>query len=448
MRRLPTTGFFVPDPMVRRRLQARVDKGVEDTKDTLVVAHEDCPDGVGSYLVHALVAQNPPPVVWAYPGDVHHVVVDVARHAGEGRTLSINDLSFDRDHFKSLERALKAAKDKGWRIVWRDHHHKQWEGVDTDRLTQHIDSFVLDREGKECGASLAQKDLAPQDPLARELARIVRDRDLWINEDPRSEMYEMAVKHLGPQTFIERFLATRDVDAPWIQAAADDANRERNELVEEAVLSAALYGDDGEVGVVYGEVPTNAALHTLRQRRGTRLEIAMKPEGRFSVRSAKGTDVAHLLGQAYSGGGHPNAAGGVVPVKPWEWPAYWLRGGDSPAGRSVIKTALRLIKQADGSPGKGGEGDGATAVDRTPEKTVTAREASKSSKSEQGQGSGHGEPRPKGDGAKRSGKGSASEVQQRVAVSSAPRRTGSRAGNRSGRKGASGAGAGQGDSGD
>lgn len=348
MRRLPTTKFFLPEPALRRRLQATVDQAVDETQDVLVVSHRNCPDGVGSYLIHALVQQNPPPVVWAYPGEVHQVVSDVARHQGEGRTLSINDLSFDRDAVDALQRALKEAKGRGWRIVWRDHHHKQWDGVDTDRLTQHMEKFQLDRDAEECGASLAQKDLAPEDDLMRELASIVRDRDLWINKDPRSETYEMAVEALGADAFVERFLATRDVDAPWIEAAAEEAMRERNEKVEEAVLSASLFGEGGEVGVVYGgEVPTNAVLHTLRSRRGTRLEIAMKPEGRFSVRSAPGTDVAHLLGQAYSGGGHPNAAGGTVPVKPWEWPAYWLRGGDSPAGRSVVKTALRLIEQED-----------------------------------------------------------------------------------------------------
>jgi uncharacterized protein len=347
MRRLPKPEFFLPDPVVRRRAETGVHEAVEKAKDVLVVSHKDCPDGVGSYIVHALVAETPPPVVWAYPGDVHHVIADVARHAGEGRTLSVNDLSFDRDHFDGLERALKSAKSKGWRVVWRDHHHKQWEGVDLEKLTTHMERFVLDEKKQECGASLAAKDLAPEDPLVSELARIVRDRDLWINEDPRSEVYEMAVKEVGPDTFVERFLATRDVDASWIQAAADKALKVRTEAVEEAVLSAAIYGDEGEVGVIYGEVPTNAALHTLRQRRGTRLEIAMKPEGRFSVRSAPGTDVAHLLGQAYSGGGHPNAAGGVVPVKVWEWPTYWLRGGDSPGGRSVVKTALRLIKDLD-----------------------------------------------------------------------------------------------------
>ncbi len=356
MRRLPKPKFFLPEPVQRRRLQATVDEAVEKSHDCLVVSHRGCPDGVGSYLVHALVMEHPPPVVWAQPGEMQDIVADVARHPGEGRTLSINDLSLDRAKAHELQEALEEVKNRGWKIVWRDHHHKQWEGVDVDSLEQHMDSFVLDREGKECGASLVQKDLAPEDSLARELAAIVRDRDLWINEDPRSEMYEMAVRAMGPKTFVERFLATRDVDAAWIRAAANGAMREREQEVEQGVLSATIYGDNGEVGVVYGDVPTNAVLHTLRERRGTRVEINMKPEGRFSVRTAPGTQIAHRLGQAYQGGGHPNASGGLVPVKAWEWPAYWLRGGDSPAGRSVVKTALRLLKEFDEQEGEGAGG--------------------------------------------------------------------------------------------
>lgn len=372
MRRLPKPKFFLPDPVVRRRQQATVDEAVEKTHDCLVVSHRGCPDGVGSYLVHALVMEHPPPVVWGQPGEMQDIVADVARHAGEGRTLSINDLSLDREKADQLQNALADAKNRGWRVVWRDHHHKQWEGVDVAGLEAHMDSFVLDREGKECGASLAQKDLAPEDPLARELAAIVRDRDLWINEDPRSEMYEMAVRALGPDTFVERFLATRDVDAAWIRKAADGALREREQETEQGVLSASLHGEKGEVGLVYGDVPTNAVLHTLRERRGTRVEINMKPEGRFSVRTAPDTKIAHLLGQAYHGGGHPNAAGGLVPVKPWEWPAYWLRGGDSPAGRSVVKTALRLLREYD-ETGEGQKESGSPSKKRQREKQASVQ---------------------------------------------------------------------------
>lgn len=356
MRRLPDLDFFVPEPVRRYRRRDAAVAAVKHSHDVLVVTHGKCLDGVGSYLVHALAAETPPPVIYAQPGEMHEVLEDVASEAGNGRTLSINDLSFDRAHQKDVLDGLRKLKDAGWRVLWRDHHHKQWEGVDTAALDAHLDLFRLDTEARECGTSLAQQDLLPNDPLARDLADIVRDRDLWINKDARSERYEFALRVLGAERFVDSFLATRDVDAAWITSAAEQATVQMDEEVEKAILSADVFGDHGEVGFIYGEVPKNVTLHRLRDQRGTRLEINMKPDGRFSVRSAKGTDVAHLVGQAYGGGGHPNAAGGKARVPPWEWPAFWLQGGLSPAGKSVVNTALRLIRIADADhepPGKG-----------------------------------------------------------------------------------------------
>lgn len=344
MRRLPDVDFFVPEATRRKRREETVDEAVAAARHLLVVTHGRCLDGVGSYIIHALATDHHPPVLYTHPNEVPGLLRWIGRHRGNGRTLSINDLSFDKNEVAALEEALRKTKENGWRIVWRDHHHTQWEGVDTARITKHLDHFMLDREAKECGTSLAQQDLLPDDPLAKELADIVRDRDLWHNQDPRSERYEFALRHLGTDEFVESFLATRDVEAPWLKAAAEAERTATDEEVETAVLTAELFGDHGEVGVIYGEVPKNVTLHELRRRRGTRLEINLKPDGVFSVRSAKGTDVAHLLGQAYHGGGHPNAAGGKVPVPFWEWPAFWMKGGLSPAGMSVVRTALRLIQ--------------------------------------------------------------------------------------------------------
>lgn len=347
MRRLPDLDFFVPPAALRKRRMEVVDAAVAATHHTLVVTHAKCLDGVGSYLIHALAEEAPPPVIYAQPGEVHEVLERVARVPGAGKTLSVNDLSFDRGNTEAVFSALMMLKDQGWTVVWRDHHHKQWEGVDTDRVEQLVDVFRLDREQKECGTSLAQADLLPDDSLAIELAAIIRDRDLWWNKDPRSARFEFALRHIGTAAFVDRFLSTRDVNAAWLNKAADEATKRTEEEVETAILSAEIFGDHGEVGFLYGEVPKNVTLHTLRERRGTRLEISMKPDGRFSVRSAKGTDVAHLLGQAYGGGGHPNAAGGKAKVAMWEWPSFWLQGGMSPAGKSVVKTALRLIATLD-----------------------------------------------------------------------------------------------------
>lgn len=384
MRRLPDAKFFLPDAVHERRREARVDDAVAACRDVLVVSHKKCLDGVGSYLVHALAMDVPPPVVYGYPGDIPLILERVARNPGSGRTLSINDLSLDRDQVDETLAALDNVDAAGWNVVWRDHHHKQWEGVDQKALADKIEHLVVDTEAKECGTSLAQQDLLPDDPLARELADIVRDRDLWWNKDPRSERYEFALRHLGTDAFVDRYLATRDPDAPWIAEAYEAAQKETDEEVEKAVLATEVFGDDGELGVVYGDVPKNVTLHRIREVHGTRMEINLKPEGRFSVRSAKGTDVCHLLAQAYGGGGHPNAAGGKLTMPPWEWPAYWVKGGLSPAGMSVVRTALRVIADEAGGPSEGSKGTKGAKKAKKTKKATKATKATKPKKAAKG----------------------------------------------------------------
>ncbi|HLF16421.1 MAG TPA: hypothetical protein VI796_03195, partial [Candidatus Thermoplasmatota archaeon] len=167
-----------------RRLRLQAWQAAESAaRKVLLVTHAECLDGVGAAIV-TLRALGPDQVgvLYARPDEMAEVLDHVVRSPGQGRRLLIADLSLQKPDYPRIVAACSALRAGGWRVEWRDHHHKQWEGLDLRRLRREV--AVLEVEAQESGASLQQRALAPQDGLLADLARCIRDRDLWLNRDP------------------------------------------------------------------------------------------------------------------------------------------------------------------------------------------------------------------------------------------------------------------------
>ena len=78
------------------------------------------------------------------------------------------------------------------------------------------------------------------------------------------------------------------------------------------------------MGLVYGRVPTNEALHAMEER-GAHMSVLIKPTGGFSLRSRKDVPVCHVVAQEFGGGGHPNASGGQLGLGAFGLAALWSR---------------------------------------------------------------------------------------------------------------------------
>lgn len=342
MRRLPEPAWFIPGPVKLRRWRARtLDKA--GRARVLHLTHADCLDGSACDVL-VRMAHEGVETVWLDPADTLATLRLLEQVPGRGRPLLLSDLSLQRGQGEAAARSLRDLAEAGWRIEWRDHHAKQWEPDDPARLAQHA-TVEVERDGKECGATLVQKALVPDDPFARELAAVVRDHDLWLLRDPRSLRLKDAAVALGSERFVERLLAARKLDdAPLLVAAAEEEER-KTRAVAEAVRGARFVaGRRAKVGVVYGEAPTNEALHALIAEHGCDAAVLFKPTGGYSLRSRKGVEVCHLVAQRFSGGGHPNASGGKLRLPAWRFPALWARGDRDPAARAVVDA---LVAEAD-----------------------------------------------------------------------------------------------------
>jgi uncharacterized protein len=338
-----------PSPRRRQaRKRARWDAAEAQASRVLLLSHAHCLDGVGAAIVTLrALGRDGVGVAYVQPGDMAEVLGHYANVPGKGRRLLIVDLSLQPDQYDAIVVACGALAAAGWSIEWRDHHHKQWEGLDLDRLKAHVNVLEVNKDATESGASLQQQALAPDDAFLRRLAETVRDRDLWWNKTPDSETLEFALSELGTKAFVAAYLDAPP-DAPVVlPAIAAAARREKDgqQAIKSRLLAQARYWGDGatRVGVVYGWLPKNTGLHDLLEEHGCLVAANVRPNGKVSLRSRKPAAVCHLVARQFNGGGHPNASGADLGLKGVSYWWYVLRHGRVAAVERLAQAAVKEL---------------------------------------------------------------------------------------------------------
>ncbi len=340
-------------PRSRRRGQAKriaawraAEKAAQDA---LLVSHAHCLDGVGAAIV-TLRALGPAQVGVCYvqPGEMAEALQFFTAYPGRGRRLLVADLSLQPDQYSAIVVACTRLRQTGWTIEWRDHHHKQWEGLDLAALRAQVEILEVNDDATESGASLQQRALARNDAFLARLAETVRDRDLWWNKTPDSETLEFALSELGTKAFVAAYLAApadTPVVLPVVAAAAERERQGQANVLQTLLAQARFYGTGPtRVGVIYGWLPKNTGLHELLHDHSCFVAINVRPNGKVSLRSQKEADVCHLIARDFSGGGHPNASGcdlGLAGLAYW-W--YIVRRGRVAIVERLAKRAVDALR--------------------------------------------------------------------------------------------------------
>ncbi len=334
----------------RKRL-GRWEAAERKADQVLLLSHGGCLDGVASAIVTLRARREANVgVAYAQPNQVLEFLRWLRAFAPKRRQLLIADLSLQKPDFDAIVAACRDLAAAGWSIAWRDHHHKQWEGLDLARLRPHVVALEINDDATESGATLQQRAVAPADAFSRRLAETVRDRDLWWNKTPDSETLEFALADLRTDAFTEAYLAATDKDPVVLPAIAAAAQRERDRqnLIRDRILAGAVHHGSGKtaVSIVYGWLPKNTGLHELLER-GASVAINVRPNGKMSLRSKKEATVCHTIAQQFSGGGHPNASGGDLGLKGLSYWWYIVRRGKVARVEAVARAAVEaLARQA------------------------------------------------------------------------------------------------------
>ena len=212
-------------------------------------------------------------------------------------TLCLSDLGGRESAIESINRL----KRNGWGIEWRDHHI--WERPVLEDAKHAVDYLCVNREF--CACEIVCQDLLKSDLTAQEIAAIGRDRDFWINEDPRSEVLSTAISDDASREMIASKLALGIFTDPEIEHLYAVQTAQKNKSTNDALQTSAVF-DHTAITISNGYTSDVAAM--LRERYNSRTELILRANGSFSVRTV--APVSNQIAMQFDGGGHPHAAGG------------------------------------------------------------------------------------------------------------------------------------------
>ena len=219
---------------------------------------------------------------------------------GRGDLLSITDLGYQ----DAVVPALDAARINGWRVEWRDHH--RWNEGECAAVRDRVDLLRVDTA--RCGCGIAAADLLPEDTVAREIAGVVCDYDLWLHRDPRSAVLGQVLQRPRNRNHVRDLLVKGRFTDDQVETEYAEIQKEMAWTIDHSIAHVQLAGKRYRIAFapLYGYPSETAA--AIRERLGTEIEVIVNPSGRFSIRSVP--PISHLVARRFGGGGHPNAAGG------------------------------------------------------------------------------------------------------------------------------------------
>lgn len=278
------------------------------------ITHNDL-DAVGCDAIHRRVF-DPVTTVFCSVGRFPHVMSEISRTSGEGDTLSISDLGY----YQGAESVVDTLREKGWRVEWRDHH--RWRDEERARVEKRCNLLCVQVD--TCATGICARDLAPGDPVALEVARVVCDYDLWIHADPRSAVLGQVMQRKKNREYVRDCLVQGIFSDARIMAQYREIREEMERLMEKSIRKAHIRGSRYRIAFapLYGYPSETAAM--MRSTLSTDMEVLISPSGRFSLRSVP--PVSHILARNFGGGGHPNASGGNFPFSFWDGVLFRLFG--------------------------------------------------------------------------------------------------------------------------
>lgn len=284
------------------------------TESVVHLTHNDL-DAVGSDAIHRRVLGDDVFTVWSSVGRFLSLLDAVAASPGRGDLLSISDIGYQ----DGVEQRLARARSNGWRIEWRDHH--RWTKDEIRTVDKRTD--ILHIDVATCATGIVARDLAPGDPVAEEIARVVCDYDLWKHLDPRSKMLGQVVMRKGLRDYVRDNFVRGIILDERIENEYAEILREMEHDIRRSIRHATVI-QGGRYRIVFAPLygyPSETA-HAIRQELGSDIEVIVSSNGRISIRSVP--PISHLVARQFSGGGHPHAAGGTFTFSLLDRFLFWL----------------------------------------------------------------------------------------------------------------------------
>ena len=278
------------------------------------LTHNDL-DAVGADAIHRMVfGTDGVFTIWSSVGKFPSLFSIVASCEGRGDILSVSDLGYHED----TEMTAAKARNNGWKVSWRDHH--RWREEEIKKIEKEVEALHIDTS--LCGTGIVALDLARENPVAAEVARVVCDYDLWIHADPRSAVLGQVLQRKKNREHVRDCLISGVFTDDLIEREYAEIKAEMDAMMLRSLAHSTVLGRKYRIAFapLFG-YPSETA-HFIRNEKKTDIEVIIGKDGKFSVRSVP--PISHLLAREFGGGGHPNAAGASFNFTVIERFTWWL----------------------------------------------------------------------------------------------------------------------------
>ena len=301
------------------------------TAHVVHLTHNDL-DAVGADAIHRMAfGRDGVFTIWSSVGKFSSLFSLVASCEGKGDLLSISDLGYQSE----AESIAAMAKKNGWTVEWRDHH--RWRDQEVNKVKKAADLLHIDTS--VCGTGIVARDIAPENSVAAEVARVVCDYDLWKHTDPRSAVLGQVLQRKQNRDHVRDCLINGVFSDEQIEREYAEIKTEMDTMMQWSLEKATFTGTKYRIvfAPLYG-YPSETA-HFIRNQKRTEIEVIIGKDGKFSIRSVP--PISHLIAREFGGGGHPNAAGGSFNFTVIERFTWWLFK-KSRHFEELVKVAERL----------------------------------------------------------------------------------------------------------
>jgi oligoribonuclease NrnB/cAMP/cGMP phosphodiesterase (DHH superfamily) len=297
---------------------------------------------------------SPVALVATGPHSLGEALGRVAEHLDPGATVYVCDLC--PDDLDTVAPALAALAERADAIRWFDHH--QWDDDVAEGVRAAGVDLVVGDSDEECSTDVALRSFDHDFPdRFTDLARVTRDHDLWLNEDPRSADLADYAYWTSPEEYVT-VVGTYGADLPDAVTEYIAYRRvEKEELIDLAV-DRAEFKQVGEwlVGVTYGRCSQNEVAESLREQ-GADAAVVVKPAGSASLRGSETFERCHEVAALVNGGGHPKAAGCKPDIYDdmLDYAHHWTTEGATT--KRVILAAFERVAETATDESGGSDGD-------------------------------------------------------------------------------------------
>ncbi|NOZ59577.1 MAG: hypothetical protein GXO66_08410 [Euryarchaeota archaeon] len=274
------------------------------------IAHKKDLDGLGSHAIVRRFAEREGEEVVHYFADYDDLAGIIVELSGKlrGERVIIADLGYNEEVLSALEALARLCGAN--EVTWVDHH--DWQGGEAvlELGLRFIHSSEL------CAAELVQRELMPEDAIAREIARLAHAHDFREEDELAWKLYDVISSGYDKMSFVEALSR-----GEFWNGEFEEAYRKYQHAKEKGYAYLEEHLEVREVGGYTCALAlskkylssTLASLHL--QKKGTDFVVVVYPDGKLSFRRNNPRVNLRKIAQLFGGGGREVAAGAKLGIE-------------------------------------------------------------------------------------------------------------------------------------